>query len=129
MPPPPKNLPPAASDRPQLRAQLDTIAREGARCLRSWRWNVALREAAGWSPLWLGAVPLVVLLARGVGILDGAPVGLRTMAGLTLVGPLLYIVGRVAWSVIQFQPPRAAMLGRPAIPRRRVTVLLHQHAE
>lgn len=107
---PPQNLPLPASDRPQFRTQLDTIAREGARCLRRWRWKGASREAAGWSLLALGVGPLVVLLSRAVGIMDGVPVGLRTMAVLTLVGPLLYIGGRVLWSVIQFQPARAATL-------------------
>ena len=123
MNPPQQDLPPLAPDRTQLRAQLDAISRAGAQCLRSWRWKVALREAACWSPLWLGAVPLVVLLARVIGILDGAPLSLRTMAGLTLAGsanmwnvgatlagPLFYIVGRVGWSVVQYQPLRAATL-------------------
>lgn len=107
---PSTNPPPPAADRLQLRAQLDALAHAGAGCLRAWRWRGALRDAARWAPLWLGALPLAGFVARASGALDGAPLSFATLAGLTLAGPVLFVLAHVAWSLLQFQPPRTAAL-------------------
>lgn len=99
-------IPPAPDDA-MLPARLDALAVAGRRRLQHWRWRLALREAAR-PALWgLPVFPLAFLLAR----LAGTPLpGPGLLAGLSLFGPLLYVGGRVAWSVLRYRPARATAL-------------------
>jgi hypothetical protein len=110
MPTSSSNPSPPAADHAQLRAQLDVIADLGARALKSWRWRLGLREAARWAPVWLCAGPAAYLVARVGGILAGAAVGVGLLVGLSLLGPVLFILARAGWAVFQFRPQRAATL-------------------
>jgi hypothetical protein len=110
MPPAPPIAPPPAPDRTQLRARLDTLAASGTRCLRQGRFRRAWREAAGWAPLALPVLPFAVLVMRTSGLVALPPLGAPALAGLALLGVLLWLVGRVAWLTLTYQPPRAVAL-------------------
>lgn len=97
-------------DRRPLRATLDRLADLGSNHLKRWRFNVALREAVRWAPLWLVALPLLALLAQLAGILPAGKPGPIPLAALAVLGPVSYVVVRVAWSAYRFRPARAFAL-------------------
>ena len=54
--------------------------------------------------------PAAYLVARVGGILAGAAVGVGLLVGLSLLGPVLFILARAGWAVFQYRPQRAATL-------------------
>ncbi len=94
----------SANQNPQ-HGYLDRLVAQAQRFLLRWRLQRELRQAATTALTWLFVFPLLLLLVR---VVTGAstPVNLWMVAALALLGPVLYVLWRVARQYLQYRPGR-----------------------